>query len=94
MPVVATDAGLDERTIVVIVGDHGEALGSHGEGTHGYLHLRLRAARPFIVATPFEALQGVRVESQVSLVDVFPTVLALAGIDSKAQGPWSLARSR
>ena len=28
--------GLDRRTIVVVVGDHGESLGSHGESTHGY----------------------------------------------------------
>ena len=78
-------AGLDGRTIVVIVGDHGEGLGSHGEGTHGFFIYDYVLHVPFIVATPFEALQGVRVESQVSLVDVFPTVLALAGIDSKAR---------
>ncbi len=78
-------AGLDGRTIVVIVGDHGEGLGSHGEGTHGFFIYDYVLHIPFIVATPFEALQGVRVESQVSLVDVFPTVLALAGIDSKAR---------
>ena len=33
---------------------------------------------------PFDELRGVRVESQVSLVDVYPTVLALAGIDVPA----------
>jgi tetratricopeptide (TPR) repeat protein len=43
---------------------------------------------PFLVATPFRALQGVRVDSQVSAVDVFPTVLALTGLDGpgKVQG--------
>jgi len=34
------------------------------------------------VATPFAELHGVRVEGQVSAVDVYPTVLALAGIDA------------
>jgi tetratricopeptide (TPR) repeat protein len=75
-------ARLDDRTIVVIVGDHGEALGSHGEGTHGYYIYDYAQRVPFIVATPIDGLRGVRVDSQVSLVDVFPTVLALAGIDS------------
>ena len=28
--------GLDQKTVVVVIGDHGEGLGSHGEGTHGY----------------------------------------------------------
>ena len=76
--------GLDNRTIVVIVGDHGEALGSHGEGTHGFYVYDYAMHVPFIVATPIGNLQGVRVDAQVSLVDVFPTVLALAGIEGKS----------
>ncbi|MGE5360148.1 MAG: sulfatase-like hydrolase/transferase [Bacteroidales bacterium] len=75
--------GLDRRTVIVVVGDHGEALGSHGEGTHGFFVYDYAIHVPFIVATPFEQLRGVRVDSQVSLVDVFPTVLAIAGIDFK-----------
>jgi choline-sulfatase len=79
------ETGLDKRTIVVIAGDHGEALGSHGEGTHGFFIYDWAMRVPFIVATPFDELQGVRVDSQVSLVDVFPTLLALAGIESKGK---------
>jgi arylsulfatase A-like enzyme/Tfp pilus assembly protein PilF len=75
------NAGLDQRTIIVIVGDHGEGLGSHGEGTHGFFVYDYALHVPFIVATPIDGLKGVRVDSQVSLVDVFPTVLALTGID-------------
>ena len=77
--------GIDQRTIIVIVGDHGEALGSHGEGTHGYYIYDYAQHVPFIVATPIDRLQGVRVDSQVSLVDVFPTVLALTGIEVKSR---------
>jgi choline-sulfatase len=77
--------GIDQRTIIVIVGDHGEALGSHGEGTHGYFIYDYAQHVPFIVATPIDRLQGVRVDSQVSLVDVFPTVLALTGIEVKSR---------
>lgn len=75
--------GLDQRTIVVIAGDHGEALGSHGEGTHGFFIYDWALRVPFIIATPFDDLRGVRVDSQVSLVDIFPTMLALTGIESK-----------
>jgi arylsulfatase A-like enzyme/predicted Zn-dependent protease len=77
--------GLDQQTIIVIVGDHGEGLGSHGEGTHGFFVYDYALHVPFIVATPIDELHGVRVDSQVSLVDVFPTVLALAGVDSNAK---------
>jgi arylsulfatase A-like enzyme/tetratricopeptide (TPR) repeat protein len=73
--------GLDDKTVVVVMGDHGEGLGSHGEGTHGYFVYDYALRVPFLVATPFAELRGVRVDSQVSAVDVFPTVLRLVGID-------------
>jgi arylsulfatase A-like enzyme/tetratricopeptide (TPR) repeat protein len=76
---------LDQQTVIVIVGDHGEGLGSHGEGTHGFFVYDYALHVPFIVATPIDELQGVRVDSQVSLVDVFPTVLDLAGFDSNVK---------
>jgi arylsulfatase A-like enzyme/tetratricopeptide (TPR) repeat protein len=79
------NAGLDQKSIVVIAGDHGESLGSHGEGTHGFFVYDYAVHVPLIVAAPLEELRGVRIESQVSLVDVFPTVLALAGIDSASK---------
>lgn len=74
--------GLDKKTVLVVIGDHGEGLGSHGEGTHGYFVYDYVMHVPFLVATPFRELRGVRVDSQVSAVDAFPTVLALAGIDA------------
>jgi len=76
-------ANLDQRTIVVVAGDHGEGLGSHGEGTHGYFIYDYAVHVPFIVSAPVQGLQGVRVDEQVSLVDVFPTVLELAGVERK-----------
>jgi len=78
-------AGLDDRTIVAVAGDHGEGLGSHGEGTHGFFLYDYAVHVPLIVAAPFPELRGIRVGDQVSLVDLFPTVLALAGIDSTAR---------
>jgi arylsulfatase A-like enzyme/tetratricopeptide (TPR) repeat protein len=78
-------SGLDQRSLIVIVGDHGEGLGSHGEGTHGFYVYDYAMHVPFIVATPINELQGMRVDSQVSLVDVLPTVLALTGVNPKRQ---------
>ena len=80
--------GLDKSTIVVFVGDHGESLGSHGEGTHGYFIYDYAMHVPFLVATPFESLRGKRVPAQVSTADVFPTILDLVGAapQAKVQG--------
>jgi arylsulfatase A-like enzyme/tetratricopeptide (TPR) repeat protein len=72
--------GLDRKTVIVLVGDHGEGLGSHGEGAHGYFIYDYAVHVPFIVVTPFRELQGVRVSSQSRTADVFPTLLELAGI--------------
>lgn len=71
--------GTDGRTVVVVMGDHGEALGSHGEASHGYFVYDYALRVPFLVATPFDELRGVRVESQVSSVDLVPTLSELLG---------------
>ncbi len=80
--------GLDKSTVVVFVGDHGEALGNHGEGTHGYFIYDCTMHVPLLVATPFDSLRGKRVAAQVRTADVFPTILDLAGAapPAKVQG--------
>ncbi len=66
--------GLDERTVVVVVGDHGESFGEHQEHEHGLMVYNQTIQVPLIVASP-DCRAGHRVSSSVSLVDVFPTVL-------------------
>jgi arylsulfatase A-like enzyme/tetratricopeptide (TPR) repeat protein len=73
--------GMDRKTVIVVMGDHGESLGSHGEATHGYFAYDATLHVPLLIVTPFRELSRVRVDSQVSSVDVFPTVLGLAGVD-------------
>lgn len=71
---------LDKDTFVVIIGDHGEGLGDHGEITHGYYIYDYGIHVPFLVRTPFEQIKGVRVPAQVSVVDLYPTLLEMTGI--------------
>ena len=47
--------GLADRTIVVAIGDHGESLNEHGEGTHGLFIYDATTRVPFIVRAPFDA---------------------------------------
>ncbi len=81
-------SGLDKSTVMVLVGDHGEGLGSHGEGTHGYFVYDYALHVPFLAVTPFPEMRGKRVPSEVSTSDVFPTLLTLAGVATplKVQG--------
>jgi len=72
--------GLAQRTVIILVGDHGEGLGEHGEFAHGYFIYDYAVQVPLIMAAPLEKMNGVRIKAQVSTVDVFPSVLELVGL--------------
>lgn len=71
-------AGLPKDVRVVVVGDHGEMLGEHGEEHHGLLLYRGSRRVPLILAGP-GIPAGRREECLVRTADVAPTLLALAG---------------
>ncbi len=66
------------ETLVVVVGDHGEMLGEHGEMTHGFFIYDAAVRIPLIVAGP--RVPAREIPDQVRIVDVMPTVLELLGI--------------
>ncbi|MFM2246441.1 MAG: hypothetical protein RL071_2515 [Pseudomonadota bacterium] len=72
-------AGAYEDTWIIVLADHGEGMGDHGEGTHGLLLYDATTRIPLIVRGP-----GVKAghldSSPVSIVDITPTVLAAAGL--------------
>jgi arylsulfatase A-like enzyme/Tfp pilus assembly protein PilF len=72
-------AGLDDRTIVVVAGDHGESLNEHGEGTHALFVYDATVRVPLIVRAPFASMRGRRVPSIVRTADLMPTILDLVG---------------
>ena len=74
------EIGETERTVVIVTADHGEALGEHGIVGHGWnvsdsvLHI------PLIMRAPGLLPEGLLVSAPVSLVDLAPTLLELAGV--------------
>ncbi len=68
------------RTVIAVMGDHGESLNQHNEGTHAFFIYESTIRVPFIVRAPFERLRGRRVVDPVRSVDLLPTVLDLLGI--------------
>ena len=69
-----------EKTIVVLLADHGEGLGEHGEDEHGLLSYDSTLRVPWIVRVPNQTPPGTRIEQSVGLVDVTPTILGLLAI--------------
>lgn len=73
-------AGLLEKALVVVVGDHGENLGEHGELNHMMSVYDPVLRVPLVAAWPGR-LEGGRVEeAQVRLQDLYPTLLEAAGV--------------
>lgn len=71
--------GLAERTIVVILSDHGEEFGEHGGMGHGRTLHREVLRVPLVIAAP-GLLAPAEVAAPVSLLDVAPTILDLLGL--------------
>ncbi|MBT5168946.1 MAG: sulfatase [Opitutales bacterium] len=80
--VIAELEALDLRddTIIVFWSDHGLHLGEHGL-TRKTTAFELDAAVPMIVVTP-EHGRGQRTEALVELMDVYPTLLELCGLEA------------
>jgi len=76
--------GRYDDALVVIVADHGESLNEHQERTHGVFVYDATVRIPLVMRGAGIA-PGSRVTSQVGLIDVMPTVLALAGMEIPAR---------
>ena len=69
-----------DRSVIVVLGDHGESLGDHGESTHGFFIYESVLHVPLMILAPYDALRGRRVADTVRTVDVMPTILDLLGM--------------
>ena len=86
----AIDArGDKDRTAVVIFSDHGELFGEHGLTNHGNSLFEPDVRIILLARIPHGTVR--QVDDPVSLTDVAPTVLELAGLPRDPQSPaWSL----
>ena len=85
-------------TLVVITGDHGEALGDHGESTHGLFAYESTLRIPLIIAEVASGSRA-RVAGEVSNeparhIDILPTILDALHIDKPATLPGHSLRTR
>ena len=84
--------GVLENTVVIFSADHGETLGSHGGLTDkGWHHFEEIQRVPFIVRLPDSCMgdenrRGSVGGEWVSLLDMYPTILDVAGAEPDCEG--------
>ncbi len=75
----------DAEPLIVVVADHGEAMGEHGERTHASLAYDATLRIPLIFHAPGALGRGLHVDTRVSQVDLLPTIATLLGIAAPQQ---------
>ena len=72
------DRRLDEKTLIILTGDHGESLGQHGESTHGYFAYNSTLWIPLLIVSP--ELHPEKIDQPAAHIDIFPTVCEILGL--------------
>ena len=72
--------GLYDRSLIVMMSDHGESLGAHGESMHGIFLYDETIHVPLLFKLPGALLAGKHVTTRVRLVDVAPTLLSMLSL--------------
>ncbi len=80
---------LADNTLVVFVSDHGEMLGAHGmRGKFCFYEESVRV--PFLIRYPGKIKAGLQIETPVSTLNIYPTILDYAGLKSIPTDGYSL----
>ena len=74
------EMGLDDNTIVVVWGDHGWKLGEHGSWCK-QTNYNIDTRVPLFIRVPGKYNSGVECDQLTELVDLYPTLCDLTGID-------------
>lgn len=77
------EAGHYDDALVIVTSDHGEELFDHGGFGHAYSLFEEVVRIPLWVKLPGQVEGGV-IDTAVSLVDLFPTILAATGLEERA----------
>lgn len=85
------EQGIYDRALILLMSDHGEGLGQHGEDEHGIFLYRETLQVPLMVKLPGGKLHGDSVATPVQLVDVFATITGALGIEQRNDGESLLA---
>ena len=71
--------GIEDETIIVFTSDHGDMHGSHGVYKKQWPWSEALKV-PFVVRYPNIVPQGAKLDAPLSVIDIMPTLLGLAGV--------------
>ena len=72
--------GVYDNTLIIVVGDHGEMLGEHGESRHMYFIYQSALHVPLIFKVPGQT-RAIRIDEPVGVIDIMRTVCGMLGLD-------------
>ncbi len=78
--------GLYDSALIVVLSDHGEGLGDHGEKEHGIFLYRESIHVPLLVKLPGQQRKGETIDTTVALTDIVPTILDVIGENDPRPG--------
>jgi arylsulfatase A-like enzyme len=71
---------LIDKTLIVIMSDHGEGFYEHGKEGHARTLFQEVQGVPLLILPPFKIPGGIVVKPKVANVDIWPTILDLLGL--------------
>jgi arylsulfatase A-like enzyme len=86
-------ANIYDQTLIIVTSDHGEHFGEHGLYSHVSSLYEPVLRVPLIMRYPDAFRKGTRDKHLVQLIDIFPTVIDLAKIDSESTRHIKFCRS-
>ena len=73
-----------DDTLIIVVGDHGEMLGEHGESRHMYFIYQSALHVPLIFKVPGQT-HSIRIDEPVGVIDIVRTVCSMLDLDVQPQ---------
>jgi len=73
------ELGVYDSSLIIITADHGEGLGEHSEGEHGFFIYQSTVRVPLIIKPP-HCRKARKISAQAALLDIVPTVLGFLDI--------------
>lgn len=73
-----------DNALIVLLSDHGEGLGDHGEQEHGLFLYRETMRVPLMIKLPGQRQGGRRVSTPVQHIDLVPTILDLLRLPARS----------